>query len=162
VGRHVCSRTVVVSRRTTGPDRERSVRHETENPRAPGGEHYGRVRVADRLGGGGGGHDGRSAERVGQVPAGLRQQRVRRPARGRADVRPAAAAVHTGRRAAPAVPVRRDHRPRHTHNGRRREAAQRVGRGRGRRRARPPDGRTLRAQTAEGHTVHLDQRESFS
>lgn len=147
-------------RRTTGSDRQGSVRHQIEDPRAPGGEHSG-LGAPDRRGRGCG--RGRLfAERSGQVPFGLRQQRVLRPARGRADVRQAAAAVHTDRRAAPAVPVRRGHRPRYTHNGRGREAAERVGRRHGRRRSRSPAGRTLCAPPAPRHTVHLDQRECIA
>jgi len=70
-----------------------------------------------------------------------------------------AAPVHTHQAAAPAFPVRCRHQQGHTHNGRRREAAQRVGSGKGRRRSRPPVGPTLGAQATQGHTVHVDQRE---
>lgn len=156
------NRKTILLCRATGPDRRGGVRHEPQNPRAAERKHdHGRRAIApvggSHCGGDGG---GRTPKRACQVPVGLRQQRVHRPARGRAHVRPKSTApVHTHRAAAPALPVRRRHRPGHPHHGRRREAAQRVGRVHCRRSPRPPVGSTLGAQATQGHTVHVDQRE---
>lgn len=147
--------------RTTGPNRRRGVRHKPQDPRATVWWDVHDHGILTSVGRGVcGGHGGRISERPGQVPVGLRQQRVRRSARGRPHFRPVpAASVHTHQAAAPTIPVWCRHQPGHTHNGRRREAAQRVGCGHGRRRSRPPVGPTFGAQATQGHTVHMDQRE---